>query len=101
MILINLKIQINPDRRDDWLANIKRYTDAVRQEQGNSFFDVFESIDTPNNFAIMEGFASKEAGESHVQTQHFKDFLEWFPKVIDAEPKIINTDVPGDLAPMQ
>lgn len=96
MILINLKIQIKPDRRDDWLANIKRYTDAVREEPGNLSFDCFESIDAPNDFSIIEGFASREAGDFHVQTDHFKDFLEWFPTVIAGAPRIINTEVDGD-----
>ena len=96
MILINLKIQIRPDRRDDWLANIKRYTDAVRQEPGAVSFDCYESIETPNEFSIIEGFESREAGDRHVQTDHFKEFLVWFPTVIASAPKIINTEVPGE-----
>lgn len=96
MILINLKIRIRSERRDDWLANIKRYTDAVRQEPGNISFDCYESIETPNEFSIIEGFESPEAGDRHVQTDHFKEFLAWFPTVIAGAPKIINTEVPGD-----
>jgi quinol monooxygenase YgiN len=96
VILINLKIQIKPERRDDWLTNIKRYTDAVREEPGNLSFDCYESLDSPNEFSIIEGFASGAAGEAHVQTEHFKEFLTWFPTVIAGAPKIINTEVPGD-----
>ena len=100
MILINLKIQIKPDRRDDWLAHIKRYIDAVREEDGNLSFDCYESLDTPNEFSIIEGFASKDAGEVHVQTEHFKDFLVWFPTVIGSAPLIVNTEVSGGFARM-
>ena len=82
MILIVLKIQIRPDRRDVWLERIARYTKAVRDEPGNTSFDCYESLDAPNEFAIVEGFASKEAGDAHVQTDHFKDFLVWFPTVL-------------------
>ena len=96
MILINLKIRIRPERRDDWLANIKRYTDAVREEPGSLSFDCYESIETPNEFSIIESFATNAAGEVHVQTDHFKEFLEWFPTVIAAAPKIVNTHVTGD-----
>jgi quinol monooxygenase YgiN len=94
MILIVLKIQIRPDRRDVWLERIARYTKAVREEPGNPSFDCYESLDAPGEFAIVEGFASKEAGDAHVQTDHFKDFLVWFPTVIGAAPQIINTEVP-------
>ena len=101
MILINLKIQIRTDRRDEWLDRITRYMKAVREEPGCRSFDVYESLDTPNEFAIVEGFASKKAGEAHVQTDHFKDFLVWFPTVIGSAPMIINTEVPGEgFAPM-
>ena len=100
MILINLKIQIRPDRREEWLDRISRYTKACRDEPGCKSFDVYESIDAPNNFSIIEGFASKEAGEAHVATDHFKDFLVWFPTVIGTAPLILNTEVANDFAPM-
>jgi len=95
VILIVLKIQIRPDRRDVWLERIAKYTAAVRDEPGNLSFDVYESIDAPNEFSIVEGFASKQAGDAHVQTEHFKDFLVWFPTVIGTAPQIINTQVDG------
>ncbi len=100
MILINLKIQIRADRRDEWLDRITRYAKACRDEPGNKSFDVYESIESPNEFAIIESFESEEAGNAHVQTEHFKDFLVWFPTVIGKAPLILNTEVPGDFAPM-
>ena len=96
MILIVLKIPIQPDRRDDWLAGIQRYTEDVRQEPGNLSFECFESIETPNQFVVVEGFESREAGDAHVQTDHFKDFMVWFPKVIAGAPKIVNVELPGE-----
>jgi quinol monooxygenase YgiN len=100
MILINLKIQIRPDRREEWLDRIARYTKACRDEPGCLSFNVYESIDAPNEFSIIESFASQDAGGAHVQTDHFKDFLVWFPTVIGKAPLIINTEVPNDFAPM-
>ena len=94
MILIVLKVQVRPDRRDVWLERIAKYTADVREEPGNPSFDVYESLESPNEFAIVEGFASKAAGDAHVQTDHFKDFLVWFPTVIGTAPQIINTEVP-------
>jgi quinol monooxygenase YgiN len=94
VILIVLKIQIRPDRRDVWLERVAKYTAAVREEPGSLSFDVYESVESPNEFSVVEGFASKAAGEAHVQTDHFKDFLVWFPTVIGTAPQIINTEVP-------
>ena len=100
MILINLKIQIRPDRREEWLDRITRYAKACREEPGNMSFEVYESIESPNEFSIIESFESQEAGGAHVQTDHFKDFLVWFPTVIGKAPLIINTEVQSDFAPM-
>jgi quinol monooxygenase YgiN len=100
MILINLKIQIRADRRDEWLDRITRYAKACRDEPGCKSFDVYESIESPNEFSIIESFADQDAGGAHVQTEHFKDFLVWFPPVIGAAPLIINNEVQNDFAPM-
>ena len=100
MILINLKIQIRPDRREEWLDRITRYMKDVREEPGCKSFDVYESIESPNEFSIIESFVDQDAGGAHVQTEHFKDFLVWFPTVIGAAPLIINTEVQNDFTPM-
>jgi quinol monooxygenase YgiN len=96
MIFIVLEVRIRPDRRQDWLAGIQRYTETVRQEEGNLSFDCYESLDTPDHFAVVEGFESRQAGEVHVQSDHFKDFMTWFPDVIAEAPKIVNTELPGE-----
>jgi quinol monooxygenase YgiN len=96
MILIVLKIRIRSDRRDEWLTGIKGYTEAVRQEPGSPEFECFESIETPNQFVAVEGFESREASDRHVQTDHFKTFIAWFPSVLEAAPKIVNVELPGE-----
>ena len=96
MILIVLKISIRPDRRDDWLSGIKRYSEAVRQEPGGPEFRCYESIESSNQFVAVEGFASRHASDTHVQTDHFKEFIAWFPTVIAAAPKIVNIELPGE-----
>src|ERR671938_559772 len=88
MILIVVKMPIRADRRADWLAGIKRYTDSVRQEPGGPEFECFQSIETPDTFVVVEGFASRAAGERHVQTEHFKEVMTWLPTVIAAPPRI-------------
>jgi quinol monooxygenase YgiN len=94
MILIVVKMPIRTDRHADWLAGITRYTDAVRHEPGGPEFECFQSIETPDTFLLVEGFASRTAGERHVQTDHFKEFMTWLPTVIAAPPRIINVEVP-------
>jgi quinol monooxygenase YgiN len=94
MILIVVQMPIRADRRDEWLVGITRYTDAVRGEPEGPEFECFQSIETPDTFLLVEAFASRAAGERHVQTDHFKEFMTWLPTVIAAPPRIINVEVP-------
>lgn len=95
MIHITLKIPIRADRRDEWLDRITRYAKACRDEPGCLSFDCYESIESPNEFSIIEAFEGPSAGEAHCQTDHFKDFLVWFPGLLAGTPQIINTTVDG------
>jgi len=96
VIFIVLRAEIIPDKREDWLAGIARYTSNVRAEPGNISFDCYENVDTPNQFVIVEAFADSDAGASHVATDHAKAFFEFFPTVITETPKIVYQELPGD-----
>jgi quinol monooxygenase YgiN len=94
MILIVVKIPIRPDKRDEWLEGIQRYSDAVRREPGSPEFICYESCETPNRFVAVENFPSRELSDAHVQTEHFKEFIAWFPTMLAAAPEIINVEIP-------
>lgn len=96
MIFIAIKVDIRPDKRDDWLAGIAQYTADVRAEPGNIAFDCFESLDAPNRYSILESFADSDAGAAHVGTDHAKKFFEWFPTVVSATPKIVYQELEGE-----
>lgn len=95
MILIVLKAQIRPEKRDEWLAGIKQYTTDVRQEPGNISFDYYENGENPDEFAIIEVFADSDAGSAHVATEHARKFFDWMPAMISARPQINYQDLDG------
>ena len=96
MIFIVVKYTIRPDRTEDWLAFVEEFTQATRQEPGNLFFEWSKSLDTPNQFVLLEGFQSREAGEAHVNSDHFKVAIARLPDLIAKRPDLINVEVPGD-----
>ena len=71
MILIVVKFQVLPDRRDEWTTIMDEYCAAVRAEPGSRSFEVFTNDETPDQFVLVEEFESQEAGEAHVKTEHF------------------------------
>lgn len=40
--------------------------------------------------------ASRQAGQDHVNSEHFKTAMTWMPGVIATTPEIINVELPGD-----
>ncbi|MFD0884590.1 putative quinol monooxygenase [Streptosporangium algeriense] len=96
MIFIAVKFTVHPERSEEWLSLVDDFTQATRQEPGNVFFEWSRSVDAPNQFVLLEAFASSAAGEAHVNSEHFKTAMAWMPEVIAKTPEIINVEVPGE-----
>ena len=43
----------------------RQYTEASRKEAGNGEFEVFEEIDRPSRFAVLEAWRDKPAADAH------------------------------------
>ena len=96
MIFIVVKFTIRPDKADEWLSLVDEFTRATRGEEGNIFFEWSRSVDTPNQFVLVEAFVDGAAGGVHVNSDHFKNAMAWIPEVILKKPEIVNVEVPGD-----
>jgi quinol monooxygenase YgiN len=96
VIFIVVKFTVRPDRSEDWLGLVDDFTRATRQEPGNVIFEWSRSVDNPDQFVLIEAFESAEAGEVHVNSDHFKTAMAWMRNVVAETPEIVNTEVPGD-----
>ncbi|MFC5996133.1 putative quinol monooxygenase [Pseudonocardia hispaniensis] len=96
MIFIVVKFTIRPEHTDEWLSRVDEFTQATRNEPGNLFFEWSKSVDNPNQFVLVEAFASGQAGEEHVKSDHFKTAMAWMPDLVAETPEIIHVDTPGD-----
>ena len=95
MILIVLKAQIRPDKRDEWLSGISEYKKNVNSEPGNISFDYHENVEKENEFVIVEVF--RDAGTAHVNTDHAQTFFPFMSTVVSEKPKINYQDIDGDV----
>ena len=71
MIFIAVRFPVRPELADQWLDLVADFTRATRAEPGNLFFDWSRSVDDPNVYTLLEGFADDEAGAVHVASDHF------------------------------
>ena len=96
MILINVKWTVKPEYAEQFPSLVKEFTDAVRQEPGNIFFEWARHLSEDNTYVLVEAFQD-DAGEAHVQSDHFQKFVAEAPDYVATTPKIINVqDVPQD-----
>jgi len=96
MIFIVVKFTIRADRSNEWLSLVDEFTQATRQEAGNLFFEWSRNVDNPHQFVLVEAFESGQAGEMHVNSEHFKTAMTWMPDVIAETPEIVNIELPQD-----
>ncbi|WP_435222571.1 putative quinol monooxygenase [Streptomyces sp. Tue6028] len=95
MIFIAVKFTVRREHSESWLDRVEDFTLSTRREPGNLFFEWSRSVANPDQFVLMEAFASHEAGAVHVNSDHFKAAMTWMREVIAATPEIINVEVPG------
>jgi quinol monooxygenase YgiN len=92
MILINIKMQIRPEKMDEWLALADSYAKDVNSEDGCLFFQFARSLTDDNEFVCIEGFKDAEAGAAHVKQPYVKKFFDTAPGLVATQPQIIYID---------
>ncbi len=64
--------------------------EASRREAGCVRFDVLQQADDPTRFTFIEIFKSKEDGAQHLETGHFKKWLEEaVPLMVEPRTRVI------------
>jgi quinol monooxygenase YgiN len=95
MIFIVVKHPVRPQYADDWPLLVEEFTAATRAEPGNICFDWFRSVEDPNLYVLVEAFQDGAAGQTHVNSVHFRAAMAEVPKWLSAVPEIVNVEVPG------
>lgn len=95
MIFVVIRIDIRPEKREDFLAGITKYSAQVREEPGNLIFSCFASVERPDEYAVIANYADQAAGEAHVASEHAQWFFGWLPSVVASVPKIVYQELPG------
>ena len=96
MILINIKMQIRPEKMDQWLALADSYAKDVNSEDGCLFFQFARSLADEDEFICIEGFKDANAGAAHVRQPYVKRFFDTAPDFVSAQPQILYVDAPHD-----
>jgi quinol monooxygenase YgiN len=95
MIFIVVKFTIRPEYSEEWLSRVDAFTEATRAEPGNIIFEWSRSVANPHEFVLVEAF-QEDAGEAHVNSEHFKEAMSWMPDLVAQTPRIVNVRAEGE-----
>ncbi len=96
MILITVRTTVKPGTAEDYLAANRPFLEATRRESGNKWFEQYRSVDDPDVILTTEAFDDAAAGEAHVSSPHFQEFLAnpTTKQYLAGVPDIIYVDIP-------
>jgi quinol monooxygenase YgiN len=95
MISIVVKFNVRPECSKEWIARMRDFTQATRDEPGNLWFEWSRSVENADQFVLIEGFRDATAGAAHVESQHFKDAVRQTPPMLVDTPVILYAEIPG------
>jgi autoinducer 2-degrading protein len=71
MHMIMVRLEVKPERVDDFLKLVLFNASESRKESGNLRFDVVRSVDTPTRFGLYEVYRDDAAVRAHQATPHY------------------------------
>ena len=71
MHMIMVRLEVKPDRIDDFMKLVLFNASESRKEPGNLRFDVVRSVDSPARFGLYEVYRDDEAVRPHQATPHY------------------------------
>lgn len=88
MVIQLVGVSIRPEQRDRWLELIRVNAAQTRAEEGCESYQISEDLETPNNFVIVERWASLEARYSHFRNPQFGELMGALGDIIAGPPEV-------------
>jgi quinol monooxygenase YgiN len=73
--LVTGTLDVNADRRDDFLPIVAKLMAATRAEAGCEAYTFSADLDDPNRFHISEQWADQAAVDGHNASPHMAEFM--------------------------
>ena len=97
MVIQLVSVSIRPEQRGRWLELIRVNAAQTRAEEGCDRYRISEDVEAPNNFVIVERWASLEAQYSHFRTPEFGELMGVLGDVIAGPPEVSIHEVSSTL----
>lgn len=75
MILSTLKMIVQPERRGDLLETLRGMLEPARVERGCLSYGLYEDVENPDAFVLLEKWATQEDIERHISKDNQRRIL--------------------------
>ena len=75
MILVTGTLDIDPDKRDEFLDKIRTLMTATHAEAGCDHYAFTADVDEPGRFHILERWEDEPSMEAHTKSDHLAAFM--------------------------
>jgi quinol monooxygenase YgiN len=99
MIIVTAKLPIQPEKREEFLGAVGGLVEASNAEEGVLHYRLFEAVDTPNEFVMLEHYADEAALGAHFETDHLKGALQHLAGWLSGPPELTRYDA-GEGTPL-
>ena len=87
-MIINAKIKILEEKRDEYLKLMESLVEETRKEDGVLYYSHFEDVQERNTFVVVENYIDEAAINSHMESSHFQNFNNKVKEYVAEEPVI-------------
>jgi quinol monooxygenase YgiN len=94
MVILAVTAKIKPDHRAEAVEIALQMVAETRKEEGCVAYTFHSPLDDPNTFFVYEEWATEEALNGHMQSDHMKVFQSRMPAVLDGNVEVKRYDVP-------
>lgn len=88
MIIIHAGFQIQIDKENEFLTEIRPLIEASRAEEGNISYDLLKDTEKEGSYTMVELWEDMDAVKFHNQTEHFTTFTAKAPQYFAAPPQV-------------
>lgn len=89
MLIVTAKLPIQPEKREEFLGAVGGLIEASNQEEGVISYRLYEAVDTPNEFTMIEQYVDEAAFGAHMQTPHLTGALQHLAGWLSGPPQLV------------
>lgn len=88
MIIIHAGFQVQPDKENDFITEIRPLIEASKAEEGNISYDLLKDTEQAGSYTMVELWKDMDAVKFHNQTEHFTQFTAKASQFMAAPPQV-------------